>query len=279
MVSLFNMLTRSQITGASLFAGWYPQWALDYCLLHSAIIVTPDYRLMPESSGLDVLEDVSDFWKWLRKDLQHHLDKLKPGVEADLSRLLVHGESTGGYLSIQSALSQPVGFIKAVIATYPIIDWESKYFTEASEKIIQGVPMAPSLVLDNHLKSMRPGHIITSAEPPDRMDLCLISLQQGRLGEFFGTDERLLPLKRLDKAVYIPYIFILHGRDDSAVPIDGSYKFVEKMRERFWDDKILLHVEPGDHGFDVMTALETPWLKEGLKHVTKQWLYSNDKTK
>ena len=272
MTCLSHLLIGLEITGTSLFVGWYPQWALDYCLLHSAIIVTPDYRLMPESSGLDVLEDVSDFWKWLRKDLQHHLHKLKPGIEADLSRILVHGESAGGYLSIQSGLSQPVGFIKAVIATYPVIDWESEYFTEASEKFIQGVPIPPSSVIENHLKAMQPGTIITSVEPPRRMDLCLSSLQQGRLGEFFGTDESLLPLKRLDKAIYIPYIFILHGRDDSTVPVEGSYKFVEKMRERFWDDKILLHVEPGDHGFDVMVSLETPWLKEGLKQVTKQWL-------
>ena len=227
---------------------------------------------MPECSGLDVLEDISDFWKWLRKDLQQHLSKLKPGVEADLSRLLVHGESAGGYLSIQSGLSQPVGFIKAVIATYPVIDWESKYFTEASEKIVQGAPILPASVVENHLRSMQPGMIITSAEPPWRVDLCLSSLQQGRIGEFFGTDERLLPLNRLDKVIDMPYILIFHGRDDSAVPIEGSYKFVEKARERFWDDKILLHVEPGDHGFDAVATLETPWLKEGLKHVTKQWL-------
>jgi acetyl esterase/lipase len=54
------------ITGAALYPDFIPQWSLDYCRQHNAILVAPDYRLLPESNGVDILDDLDDFWKWLR---------------------------------------------------------------------------------------------------------------------------------------------------------------------------------------------------------------------
>jgi acetyl esterase/lipase len=72
------------------------------------MFVAGDYRLMPESNGLDIMEDLSDFWKWVRDgSLQRHLNSFKPGVEADLSKVLAYGESAGGTLAIQSGFTQP----------------------------------------------------------------------------------------------------------------------------------------------------------------------------
>ena len=227
---------------------------------------------MPESQGLDVLEDISDFWTWFRKDLQSYLAEWKPGVEADLSKLLVHGESAGGYLSVQSGLCLPTGSINAIIAQYPSLDFEAPYFSKSFEKIIRGRGQIPTSVLENHIKSMTPGTILTSANPPARMDLAASCVQQGRFPEFMGTDEILYPLRRMEKAREIPYTFILHGREDTAVPVEGSFKFVDKVRQKFGDGKVSLHVEPGEHGFDDGATLETPWLKEGLEGVTARWL-------
>ena len=65
------------------------------------MFVSADYRLMPESSGLDILDDVSDFWKWVKGgELQREVGKLKQGVEADLEKLIVYGESAGGTLAL-----------------------------------------------------------------------------------------------------------------------------------------------------------------------------------
>lgn len=227
---------------------------------------------MPESTGLDILEDVSDFWAWLHTDLHIHLAQSKPGIQADLARVAAYGESAGGYLAIQSGFSQPSGSIQAIIATYPAIDFESKFFSEAYEKSVRGAPMLPTSVLENHLQAMRRGQIITSVDPPERMNLCLSAVQQGRFPEFLGTDEILYPLRRLEMVDEMPFTLILHGRDDSAVPVEGSVEFAEKARRIYGDEKVLLHTEPGEHGFDDTATLETPWLKECLRHVTDLWI-------
>jgi acetyl esterase/lipase len=41
-------------------------------------------------------------------------------------RVLVQGESAGGYMAMQSALTQPAGTIKAVLVIYPMLDMRSK---------------------------------------------------------------------------------------------------------------------------------------------------------
>jgi acetyl esterase/lipase len=84
-----------------LYPDWFPQWILDFATINSAIIVSPNYRLMPESNASDMLEDVSDFWTWINQDLQLLLSKFKPGLDADLTRVIVHGGSAGGTLAIR----------------------------------------------------------------------------------------------------------------------------------------------------------------------------------
>jgi hypothetical protein len=63
------------------------------------MIVAGDYRLLPESNDLDIHEDISDFWTWVRNDLQSHITKVKPGIEADLSETVACGESVEGTLA------------------------------------------------------------------------------------------------------------------------------------------------------------------------------------
>jgi acetyl esterase/lipase len=32
-------------------------------------VVTPDYRLIPEANGGDIIDDVNDFWTWTHTSL------------------------------------------------------------------------------------------------------------------------------------------------------------------------------------------------------------------
>jgi len=105
-----------------MFPDFVPDWALNYCIQSNAIWVTPDYRLMPESTGLEILEDLDDFWSWVDKGLGGYLESVGRGglVEGGgKNRVLVYGESAGGYLAIQSVLRRKGG-VKAVIAAYPV---------------------------------------------------------------------------------------------------------------------------------------------------------------
>jgi acetyl esterase/lipase len=121
---------------------------LDLALAQSAIIVTPDYRLLPESTGLDILSDLAGFWSWIPQNLNSELEILFPGtgIQVDLRRLLVTGQSAGGYLAVQSALLQPDAGIKAVIATSPMLHLRDRYWTEAYEKPMFGIPNVSTLL-------------------------------------------------------------------------------------------------------------------------------------
>ena len=181
---------------------------------------------------------------------------------------MVQGESAGGTISIVSALSQPPGFIKAVISTYPFIT-----LSPTRTKPIFGAPVLPTSVLQDHLDSIQPGKIITEATPPDRINIAIAIAQQELFPRYYGTNERHDAWKLLEKANDIPYTFIFHGAEDSAVPVDGSIEWVAAAKNRLGQGKVKLHIEEGaEHGFDSETPLETPWLQEGLGAITENWL-------
>lgn len=82
---------------------WIQPWLLDYTALHGGILVSADYRLMPEANGLEVMEDVSDLWSWVFNDLQ---DFLGEGIKVDLDRILIEGDSAGEFIRpIDTALA------------------------------------------------------------------------------------------------------------------------------------------------------------------------------
>lgn len=63
---------------------------------NGAIIVSPNYRLMPEATGLEILSDMDAFWLWLQKDgVEHALQRAATGLRACKSQILVLGESAG----------------------------------------------------------------------------------------------------------------------------------------------------------------------------------------
>jgi acetyl esterase/lipase len=262
----------SQISGTALYPDWFPQWVLDYAIKHSAIITAANYRLMPEATGLEILQDLADFWTWIHRDSEAHVNGIEPAIQPDLDRILCSGESAGGWLAIQSAITQPYGSIRAVIPSYPLVDLEADWFTKAFTKAPFGTPMLDPTIIDSHLNSIIPGKVISEAEPPARMPLAIATLQQGRFSELVGLDPRLYPMKAIEMVNRLPFIFIFHGADDSAVPVEGSQKFASRIRQKFSEEVVHIYVGPGEHGFDSTATLETTWLKVGLDKVSTLWL-------
>ena len=71
---------------------------------------------------LEVLEDVEDQWQWLHQSLPTLLlRETNRTVKADLSRIMITGDSAGEYLSLQMGLSYP-DEIRAVNAVYPLVN-------------------------------------------------------------------------------------------------------------------------------------------------------------
>lgn len=69
---------------------------MKYSILNSAIIVSPDYRMMPEATGLDIMKDLDDCWEWIYCSLPQHL---KGGVEVDFDKILIEGGSAGSWMT------------------------------------------------------------------------------------------------------------------------------------------------------------------------------------
>lgn len=80
------------MTGSRLI--WFQPWLIKYALQHSAIIVAPDFRFMPEATGLEILEDMSDLWVWIEQKLQSSVGS---GIDVDLNKIMVEGDSGGRF--------------------------------------------------------------------------------------------------------------------------------------------------------------------------------------
>ena len=185
-------------------------------------------------------------------------------------------------MAVQLALSHP-SMVQGVVAAYPMLDLKSPFYTEIYSKPIVGVPNIPNSVVEKHLDAVRSGRrpaFVTAADPPERLELAFSIVQNGRFLEFFGNqNSHLFPMERLEslavaEAAELPPFFIFHGEQDSAVPAEGSRRFVSLLRERFPKNKNQLHIQDGDHGFDIDATLETPWLRAGLSMVSSTWLHS-----
>jgi len=264
-------------TGSALYPEWSAQWNLSYILQHNAIRISANYRLLPESTGVEILSDVRSVLSWVEHDLEPYLRSVGSPITPDLTKLAVYGESAGGYMAIQAALQRP-DLIKAVIGAYPVTYLDSPWYTAASTtKSPFGAPQVPQIVLDNYLSSMKsePGKIVTEAIPMARMDIAFACLQGGRFDELFGNEEELFLAKVVEKMSgkeKLPYLFVLHGKQDSAVPCEHSERFVELWSSKFGGHRVKGAFEDGEHGFDSEATLDTEWLKNGLLGVTKAWL-------
>lgn len=145
---------------------------------------------------------------------------------------------------------------------------------------ILGVPNFPNGIIEEHISAMRAAPSLTAvpaANPPDRLGLTFSVFQNGRLVEFLGSEDNLFPMNRVENlaaagTLQLPPTFIFHGKQDSAVPFEGSQRFFDLVREKAPDAIIKLHGKDGDHGFDFATTLETDWLKDGLETISKAWL-------
>jgi dipeptidyl aminopeptidase/acylaminoacyl peptidase len=172
-------------------------------------------------------------------------------------------------MALMSGLLQPKGSIKAVLAQYPMTDSLRR---EPSDTFVD-LPSQPESLVDQHMKAVKPGAVVSSSIPPERMNLSYVLSTYGRYLEFFGKDKMMWPLYLVEEKKWLPPTWIHHGDMDMAVSIEDSKAFVRKC-ERIEGVEIKLEVRPGeDHGFDTQAKEDDePWLKEGLRWVEEKWL-------
>jgi acetyl esterase/lipase len=162
-----------------------------------------------------------------------------------------------------------------------MLDMLSDYYGKPFDKPIVGVPNFPETVVDEFLSTQSGKPAVTESDPPSRLEFALAAVQTGRYQKILGNSPELFPLERIRKmglplnvrgpGSAFPPTFILHGQQDSAVPVSGTQKFVTLLKEA--DPTVRLHIaiRPGDHGFDAFATLEEHWLKQGLDFIAQAW--------
>ena len=95
--SRIDFLIFLQVAGSSLFPAWFSHWILEFAQEQSAIIVSPNYRLLPEVKGNEIVQDMKNFWDWFNKEgPQQSLNSVgRPEIQLDPEQLLLIGESAG----------------------------------------------------------------------------------------------------------------------------------------------------------------------------------------
>jgi acetyl esterase/lipase len=194
---------------------------IELALSHDAIIISPDYRLLPEANGADTLNDVKSFWDWLHSTLPSIAKSWH--AQPDLTKIACCGQSCGGRLATQSALLFPQSKIKAIVSISAPLHGSVPHFTVPKPKIIMGSrpppPRQAEAIIRTYIKSMKPEAVRTGCDPLDMWELVLCIIQQGWLPRLMGAkaDERLDIMAVLDDIETMPPIWVIHGEQDSIV--------------------------------------------------------------
>ncbi|KAM6508290.1 hypothetical protein FALCPG4_018164 [Fusarium falciforme] len=273
---LFRIHGGGFVTGSTLFPNFFAPWHLELASRHDAVIVTCDHRLAPEASIRDIIEDIDDFFRWIHVDLPSFISD-KTNVSVDTNRIMMAGDSAGGYLSLLVGLNHS-SEIRAVTASYPLVDLKSPHFTELYEKPMFGTPHLPVSLLHEHEAKLKAQEIpsIISADPQvTRGGLMFCLIQNGGYGKLFPSDQSdLFILEKLEDGARFPRggVFVWHGKADTVVPVEGSVKLAEKLGEVDPDLPFTLALRDGEHGFDAESSIDEPWMDEGLKGLVAAWL-------
>ena len=223
------------IVGSRLYEPWWPLWLIEFASSQNAMIVAPDYRLLPEACGADIADDVDAFWSWflspsfptLLTDIITTNSKtvtVTVTVIPDLKRIITAGHSAGGSLALLSALSlstlslsqQPNPNpnaesaeikIKAVISLYAPLDNSVPELKISRPRKILGSTPPPPRQAEAFIRAYvqrTKGTTRSSGDPAEMWDLVACVLQQGRLPRMFERrrDGRLDLLGVIERGYY-----------------------------------------------------------------------------
>ncbi|KAK9249786.1 Alpha/Beta hydrolase protein [Lipomyces tetrasporus] len=227
------------LINGTLEPAYLAQWPLELAESKGAIIVSPEYRLMPEANGAHILEDIKDFWAWVHKTLPIAISGLNPNLTLDLDRIATVGESASGYLAMQSGFLFPEAKVRVIMA--------------------QNCAMYPDVRMYNSHPT----------DPLEKENAFL--LKTGRKEEVMGNDERLRLDYCLRTTKEIPPMWIAQGTEDHIMPKEATDEMVKKIKETRPEVPLLYSVQLGDHGFDMGHKLSEAWLAEAMAYVGKYW--------
>ncbi|KAM3504770.1 hypothetical protein MY11210_008228 [Beauveria gryllotalpidicola] len=200
--------------------------ALDFALAKGAIVISPDYRLMPEANGTAILADVEAFWHWVGAELLSLADKESWKGYPNIEQVITIGHSAGGYLAMQSWFLAPSRIkIKAIISISAPLDHKS--VLQAQVPGFQDLGMVEKIssreaesFIKNFIAGLEPNSMRTSGDPIEMWMLFASISRQGQIPRLLGfkKDHRLVLSSNFDRVDTMPPCWIIHTSEDSIVP-------------------------------------------------------------
>jgi acetyl esterase/lipase len=219
--------------GALIFGGrdMIPEDVRRFCEREGVTLVSLDYRLAPETRLPDLLGDIRDGLRWIHTE--------GPTLfQADTSKIVIAGNSAGGYLTLRMGLDHPRPI--ALISYWGYGDIDGSWYTQPSENHRTGIPLIAAKEALTAVGDTPISHI-----SPDRPDLFnariryYLYLRQNGLWtrEVTGYDpetekDRLLPYSPIRHiSPDYPPTFLIHGIEDRDVPFEKSALMAQTLSQ------------------------------------------------
>jgi acetyl esterase/lipase len=187
------------------------------------VCFAPNYRLSPRATWPDHLVDVKRALAWVR---EHGED-----YGADPGFLVLTGGSAGGHLTALCALTQ----------NDPM--WQPG-FEDADTSVTACVPYYGVYDLN--------GETGTTAATVREKRLLARMVMKTRDREVFRLAS---PLSHIEGDA--PPFFVVHGRNDTLVPVEEARLFVERLRAASSNPVLYLELPGTEHAFDVFPSIRS----------------------
>lgn len=207
-------------------------------------VVSIDYRLAPETKLPEIVADVEDAFKWIRANAENEFS-------GDAARLPVLGGSAGGYLTFMTGYRvEPRPAVLVPFWGYGDVlgDWYTKPSPHARHRRV-------TVTREQALAQVGGPPIADSRDRPGDGGLFYVYCrQQGTWPQLVsGFDPHTeaekftpyLPVKNVTRDY--PPTYMVHGTDDTDVPVEQSELMAEQLRQHGVRHK-LARVPGAEHG-------------------------------
>jgi acetyl esterase/lipase len=192
------------------------------------VCFAPNYRLGPRSRFPDMLVDLKQALAWIREHGEEY------GADTDF--VVVTGGSAGGHLTALVALTQndpeyQPGFEDADTSVFAAVPYYGVYdFT--GRNVVRG-----------KLGERGMRHFLERSVMPTK----LANDPEGWA--------KASPLDRITPDD--PPFFVIHGHNDTLVPVAEAHHFVEKLRDVSGEPVVFAELPGAQHAFDVFPSMRT----------------------
>jgi acetyl esterase/lipase len=192
------------------------------------VCVAPNYRLSPRATFPDHLVDLKRALAWTREHAEEY--------GGDPNFIVVTGGSAGGHLTALVALTQndpeyQPGFEDADTSVYAAVPYYGVYDFTGRNHVRRGVD---EWGMRRFLER---------------------SVMKTKLADDPEGWAKASPLDRITPDD--PPMFVIHGRNDTLVPVPEARHFVEKLRSTANEPVVYAELPGAQHAFDIFPSVRT----------------------